>query len=232
MFETESSSVSSSVRGGGGGGGTYGGGGEGGGEGGRSGGADGGAGGVGGGTEGGLEGGDVGGVEGGGEGGGDGGMDGDGEGGGDGGGLSGGAGGDGGTKGGGGEATCSVPARMKTAESQMSSDTSKMTNSSSLAPLCVLPHTYQFDPAILRTDLHLPDMLTKPLAVGPFLKHRESILSASIVVPASDTMTASSYFIASEVCDAPSSSSFYALAAYVVCADGDASAWGGVTTPS
>ena len=139
MGETESSSVSSSVRGGGGGGGTYGGGGEGGGEGGRSGGADGGAGGLEGGAEGGVEGGDVGGVEGGGDGGGDGGMDGDGEGGGDGGGLSGGAGGDGGTKGGGGEATCSVPARMKTAESQMSSDTSKMTNSSSLAPLCVLP---------------------------------------------------------------------------------------------
>ena len=94
----------------------------------------------------------------------------------------------------------------------------------------VLRLVYRF--VKIRTDLHLPDMLTKPLAVGPFLKHRESILSASIVVPTSDAMTVSSYFIASEVCDAPSSSSFYALAAYVVCADGDASAWGGDTTPS
>jgi len=51
----------------------------------------------------------------------------------------------------------------------------------------------------IKTALHHADAMTKPLAVAPFLFHRDAILNAKLHLPTTDVAEFSSYFVNSQV---------------------------------
>ena len=51
----------------------------------------------------------------------------------------------------------------------------------------------------IKTALHHADAMTKPLAVGPFLFHRDAILNAKLHLPTPEAAEFSSYFVNSQV---------------------------------
>ena len=61
----------------------------------------------------------------------------------------------------------------------------------------------------IKTAIHHADAMTKPLAVAPFLFHRDAILNAQVKLPQKDVAEFSSHYVNSQVyCITPSSSSY------------------------